>query len=182
MSTTIRTERLELRLLAGGDAADVFAYARDPEVAKNTSWVAHRSIGDAEAYVAFVVGAHSEEDDTLRHVWAIRRIGDDTVIGTIDLHRDTATRAGMDFALARPHWNQGIMTEAGRAVLEWGFRRLPDLEEVHSGGLTRNVGTRRVLEKLGFELSGRRLAELRKFPEPIEVSHFVLRREAFAPR
>ena len=181
MSATIETERLDLRLLSVADAADVFAYASDPEVAANTSWFAHERLEDAESFVTNVVGAHSEAEGSLRHVWAIRLRGDGTVIGTIDLVQDSISVAHVDFALARKYWSRGIMTEATRAVLDWGFRRLPRLQEVRSGGLTRNAGTMRVLEKLGFELRVRTNAPRPpKFPdEALEASHFSLSREAF---
>jgi ribosomal-protein-alanine N-acetyltransferase len=179
MKPDIRTARLELRLLAEDDASDVFAYASDPEVAMNTSWFAHSRPEESEEYVRFVVGAHSEADGSLRHVWAIRLAGEAAVIGTIDFVQDSESRGHIDFALARPFWGQGIVTEAVRGVLGWVFRRLPCLDEVRSGGLSRNVGTMRVLEKLGFtERARTTVPRPPKFPdEALEARHFSLRRE-----
>lgn len=159
----------------------MFSYASDPEVARNTSWIAHQEIEDSREYIAFVLGAHSEVEGSLRHVWAIRMIGDDIVIGTIDLVQESDAVAHIDFALARPHWNRGLITEATGAVLEWAFRRLPELKEVRSGGLTRNRGTMRVLEKLGFKIRARtNVPRPPKFPdESLEATHFSLTREAF---
>jgi ribosomal-protein-alanine N-acetyltransferase len=170
---------VDLRLLAQEDASDVFAYASDPEVAKNTSWFAHTRPEEAEAYVRFVIKAHSEADGSLRHVWAIRLLGENPVIGTIDFVQDSESRGHIDFALARPYWGKGIVTEAARGVLDWAFRRLPLLREVRSGGLSRNIGTMRVLEKLGFtERARTNVHGPPKFPEgPLEATHFSLTRE-----
>ena len=46
------------------------------------------------------------------------------------------------------------MTEAVTMVVTWAFAHLERLMVVRSGCLTRNVGSRRVLEKAGFRLSG----------------------------
>jgi len=175
------TERLELRLLTLDDTEDIFNYASDPAVTKNTAWFMHGSIEDTEAFVRFVLDAHSDEEGSLRHVWAIRVRGEPQAVGTIDLVQDQATLAHIDFALARPHWGKGIVTEAAFAVVDWGFRRLPELAEIRSGGLSRNVGTMRVLEKLGFRLWKRTtVARPPKFAEEeLEASHFVLSRESF---
>ena len=47
------TERLMLRPIEQGDAAAIFAgYAQDPEVVRFVSFRQHRSLADAEAYIA----------------------------------------------------------------------------------------------------------------------------------
>ena len=177
----IVSERLELRLLHEDDTPAVFRYASDPDVAKNTTWFPHRTIEDAADYVRSVVSSHSGAEGELCHVWTIRLRGEAEAIGTIDLVQVSETKARIDFALAKPYWNRGIITEASRAVLAWGFERLPKLEEVGSGGLSRNVGTMRVLEKLGFELHARtNVPRPPKFPdEALEASHFTLSRTVF---
>lgn len=181
MTTSIETARLYLRLLTDDDVGDVFAYASDPEVARNTAWFAHRSLDDSRDYVAFVVGADSDVVGSLRHVWGIRLDPRGPVLGTIDLVQDSESVAHIDFALARPYWNRGIVTEATEAVMHWAFRRLPSLQEIRSGGLSRNAGTMRVLEKLGFEIRARtNVPRPPKFAtESLEATHFSIRRDAF---
>jgi [ribosomal protein S5]-alanine N-acetyltransferase len=177
---SIVTQRLELRPLASGDVEDVFRYASDPAVAANTAWTVHRTLEDARRYVQFVVGAHSDEAGSFRRVWAIRLAGEPMVVGTIDLVQDDPATAHIDFALAQHLWGRGIITEATRSVVRWGFDHLPELKEIQSGGLSRNVGTMRVLEKVGFRLRARsNVARPPKFPEPLEASHFSLTRESF---
>ena len=60
-SVEITTERLLLRPIREDDAADVLAYASDPNVAAFTSWRNHESIDDARAYVQFTnfFGSHA---------------------------------------------------------------------------------------------------------------------------
>lgn len=61
----------------------------------------------------------------------------------------------MDYALGRFYWNQGITTEALKGVLEWAFPTISSLEYIHSGCLSKNIGSSRVLEKAGFKIKER---------------------------
>ena len=51
--------------------------------------------------------------------------------------------------LAAEHWNQGLATEAARAVLRFGFEEA-GLEEIVSFTAPANLRSRRVMEKLGM--------------------------------
>jgi ribosomal-protein-alanine N-acetyltransferase len=53
------------------------------------------------------------------------------------------------YYLARPYWGRGLATEAGRAFVEYGFRKL-GLSRVVAGANAANIASNRVLEKLGF--------------------------------
>ncbi len=55
------------------------------------------------------------------------------------------------FYLARSHWGRGLATEAGRALVAYGFREL-GLTRIHAGMNAENQASRRVVEKLGFRL------------------------------
>ena len=156
-SVEITTERLLLRPIREDDAADVLAYASDPNVAAFTSWRNHESIDDARAYVRACVAAQSDEIGSIHHVWGILIGGDGPVVGTIDLVQTSPTEARIDYALAARHWSRGYMTEAVRALASWAFTHLPALEQLRSGCLAVNVGSVRVLEKAGFELVHRRI-------------------------
>src|SRR5579884_3287093 len=50
----IETERLTLRGLRPEDADDIFAYARDPEVARYTTWEPLQSVADARTFISRV--------------------------------------------------------------------------------------------------------------------------------
>ena len=57
---TLTTKRLRLRRLTLDDAADIFEYARDPEVSRYTMWHPHSSREDSLAFLAKVVGLYGE--------------------------------------------------------------------------------------------------------------------------
>jgi len=50
--------------------------------------------------------------------------------------------------MGRPYWRNGYCTEAGLAVLEYGFAVL-NLNRIHAHHFKRNPASGRVLEKLG---------------------------------
>ena len=51
----LETDRLILRKLTMHDAEDIYAYSRDPEVARHVLWDAHRSIGESRAYLRYMI-------------------------------------------------------------------------------------------------------------------------------
>ena len=61
--------------------------------------------------------------------------------------------AALTYCLGEAAWGQGYATEAARALLTWAFDTL-DLNRVQAEADTRNAASRRVLEKLGFDLEG----------------------------
>ena len=55
------------------------------------------------------------------------------------------------FYIARPYWNQGLATEAGRAFVEFGFKEL-GLKRIVAHVQAGNEASVHVLKKLGLEL------------------------------
>lgn len=151
----IKTDRLVLNPLNERDIDDVFAYASDPEVSRNTSWPAHESPADTRAFIEYVERKHNAEPGSLHLVWAIHLKSEDRVIGTVSFGQDNETEGHLDYALAREYWGKGYTTEAVRAVIDWAFREVTQLEKINSGCLSRNVGSVRVLEKAGFKVTER---------------------------
>lgn len=148
----ICTERLLLRLPRMSDDADVFAYARDPEVARHTLWEPHESIAQTRAFLAYV----AEQHRTGRaFIWAIVDRSNIRVIGTIGLTSYIAqhARAELGFAIARPYWNQGYTTEAVRAVLTFAVHDL-GLNRIEAFCKVENIASARVMEKAGMRLEG----------------------------
>lgn len=148
----IATERLLIRPLQVSDEADVFAYARDPEVARHTLWEPHENMRDTRAFLAFV----DEQHRTGRaFIWGIVHRREGRVIGTIGLTNYIAQhgRAELGFAIARPYWNQGYTTEAVRALLSFTLRDL-GLNRVEAFCKAENIGSARVMEKSGMRFEG----------------------------
>jgi len=79
---------------------------------------------------------------------------DDAVVGSIgifpetDIHRKNAAIA---YWLAEPFWGKGITTKAISQIVEYGFSNF-DITRIYAKPYGSNRGSRRALEKSGFEL------------------------------
>lgn len=149
---TLRTERLILRKLSLDDAADMFAYAREPVMTRYTTWAAHRSIDDSRGFLAEVVNKYANGQPA---DFGIVLQSSGRLIGTcgIVVFNETHERGDLGYALSHEHWGRGYMTEAARAVIDAAFRSLP-LMRVQSCCHVQNVGSYRVMEKLGMRFEG----------------------------
>ncbi len=145
---TIRTPRLLLRPIKLTDIDDVFAYARDPEWSRFLPIEQPYERRLAEQFVARQALADWDESPE----WGIEYEG--RVVGTVALRPDRKhRRAGIGYALARWLWGQGIMTEAAGAIVDQAFQQLA-IERLDSFAIAGNVGSTRVMEKLGMQREG----------------------------
>ena len=146
----LETDRLRLRKLTMHDAQDIFDYSSDPQVAKHVLWEAHRSIGESRAYLRYMLRKYRACEAAS---WGIEWKETGRIIGTIGfmwIQSDNAA-AEVGYSLSRAFWNRGVMTEALRAVIDYGFStlRLNRIEAIHeldnpaSGAVMRKCGMQR---------------------------------------
>jgi ribosomal-protein-alanine N-acetyltransferase len=142
--TELRTERLLLRPFSPADVDDVFAYASDPEWSRYLPeaprpYERHHADDFIEASLSSW-GAYPQ--------FAIVLNG--KVIGDISLAVSRLSEVGcLGYSLAREHWGQGLVPEAARAVIDWGFGTL-ELGKIFATADARNHRSYRVMEKLGM--------------------------------
>ncbi len=91
-------------------------------------------------------------------LWATVYKANGEYIGRCGLYarRDEAgvivpNEAMLGYYLARAYWGRGLATEAGRALVKYGFGTL-GLHRIEAGVNAQNPASQRVLEKLGFKL------------------------------
>lgn len=81
------------------------------------------------------------------------------MIGTIGLTSDPRRHNPgammMGYALSHNAWGRGIMTEAARAVVKHAFSEIRKLDVISCTCYPDNIGSRRVIEKCGFNYEGR---------------------------
>ncbi len=146
---TIVTARLTLRLPRVDDVEDLVAGVGDAAVARMLARVPlpYRR-ADGEAFVA-VARQGAREGRSLN----VAIVHDTHVIGVVGLN-SLPVHAEFGYWLARPWWGRGFATEAGQAVLAYGFAVL-GLKLIRSGVYTENRASLRVQRKLGFTIIGR---------------------------
>lgn len=153
----IQTERLLLREINASDLADVHEYASDPLVSRFEFW----GPNTPDVTENVVQGWLTQQQQWPREEvnLGVEAVSVHKLIGVITLRMKDDANRGADFGFAfnRRYWNQGYATEAARAVIDAAFRML-NVHRVWAGCDTRNIGSYRVMEKLGM----RREAHLRK--------------------
>lgn len=150
---TLETERLILREMTAADAPDVFVFRGDYEVQKFNDDV----LPDVEATAAFIENLLGGQGKQRGLVWGITLRPSDTVLGICGFNYwdKQHNRAEIGYDLARAWWGQGIGTEAVGTMVRFGFERM-GLNRIEAHALIDNIGSVRVLEKLGFRLEGTR--------------------------
>ncbi len=101
-----------------------------------------------------------------------------TFIGSIDLSLNRWGGGDLGYSLAREHWGRGLITEAVREVITYGFGVL-GLERIEAWADIRNVGSWRVMEKCGMVREGvfRSARPARDGSRSDDVHYAVLRAE-----
>jgi ribosomal-protein-alanine N-acetyltransferase len=146
-SIELRTARLLLRPPALSDADAYFRLASDPEFARYAvrGPATRESI---ERRLARVQTAPWPDQPELAVLL------DGVVVGRVTLGVDHPNQAAaLGYGIARELWGRGLATEAARAVLDHAFLVL-GMAKVWARADPRNVGSLRVLEKLGMTREG----------------------------
>jgi ribosomal-protein-alanine N-acetyltransferase len=148
----IGTERLVLREITLADVEDIFAYSCDPEVFLYVGGSVHKTIEDSRKFIGEVLKQFEDQEILM---WGIYHKGDKRLIGDcgfIQWDRKNK-RTELDYLLSKDYWNQGLMTEAVRALIEFGFEQMK-LERIQAICETANVASSRVMEKVGMQYEG----------------------------
>ncbi len=146
----IETDRLVLRPFELGDVGDVLAYAQDPEWSRYLRILPRPyELKHAEQFIARQLLL----DRSTHPSWAITLEG--SVIGGVNLRFNFEHRsAEIGYSVARKHWKKGICTEAAGAVIDAAFSTHEDLNRVHARADADNLGSQRVMEKIGMVKEG----------------------------
>ena len=145
-------ERVLLRRLVMRDAPDIFAYCRDPEVARHVLWTPHESLSESRGYIRYMLRRYRQGEPAS---WGIVWKPEKKVIGTIGFMWVNAENASAEvgYSLARAYWNCGIMTEALRLVLDYGFGTL-GLNRIEAQHEVANPASGAVMRKAGMRYEG----------------------------
>lgn len=148
----IETARLRLRPLLEADIPAHYAVFSDHDVARYWSREPWTDIAQAEESMKSILAAQADGSEAR---FGIELLSTGELIGNVGLHHffGTNRRCEIGYALGSRHWGQGYATEALRAAIRHGFDAL-DLNRIEADIDPRNIGSARVLEKLGFRKEG----------------------------
>ncbi len=171
---SLDTPRLALRKLTMRDAADIYAYCCDAEVARHVLWDAHTSIAESKSYLRYMLRKYRMGEPSS---WGIELKATGKVIGTIGymwFQRDN-NAAEVGYSLSRRYWNQGLMTEALKAVLNYSFDKLA-LHRVEAQHETLNPASGIVMQKAGMQYEGTLRGRLYNKGKYVDVALYAMLR------
>lgn len=131
------------------DAEALYNWAKNPNVGPKAGWKPHESIEESMNIIKNI----------FIPVGAFKIILKDKkqVIGNIgfepDVHREGTSSMEMGYALDESYWNNGYMTEAVKAVIDYAFDELGlDVLSIQTNIV--NKASQKVIEKVGFTYEG----------------------------
>ncbi len=118
---SIETERLELIPWEPTEdmAIELYEYARHPEVGPAAGWAPHESPRHSLDIIKELFIPQGD--------YAIKIKDSGHIIGSIglmpDKRREAVKSKELGYSLGRMYWGKGIMTEAARALIDFGFSK-----------------------------------------------------------
>jgi [ribosomal protein S5]-alanine N-acetyltransferase len=150
----LNTTRLLLREFADHDFAALRAIDADPVIQR---YRGGQTI-TAEQTRAFIelTKRFAEEQPQTRYPFVVVLQSENAVIGAcgLSITNYALREAELWYVLNRQYWRHGYMTEAAQALITFGFQQL-QLHRIWAMCHPENIGSWRVLEKLGMTREGR---------------------------
>lgn len=148
---TIELDGARLRPLRVTDAAELYAYLRDPVVTELTSY----PIASVPMVEAMIERSLSRWAAGELSRWGVALQRDDQLVGTCGFNEWSRVHrwAELAFDLAQAHWGKGLMGQAVAAVLQWTFRQ-EQVDRVQAFVRVDNRRSERLLERSGFVREG----------------------------
>lgn len=178
---TLETRRLFLRWPRANDCAQLAEIIGEKVVAEETATFPHpftlkhaedrvlrgRDLNLSGKGVSLVLSYR--KDPT-------RAVG---LVGISAMPNEDPAELGMGYLLARPLWGQGLMTEAVQALIDAAFL-YSEVSSISAAARVTNPGSRRVLERCGFQFAGSGMAVRPAWGDTVSVDHYRLPRRNWA--
>jgi RimJ/RimL family protein N-acetyltransferase len=169
----LATERLRLRPRTLSDLDANLAMDLDPEVYR---FIFLRGPPEPAAHRAILAERIASGWPERGGLWVIEWQGQPGFLGWCGVFPlEDSGLIEIGYRYLRAAWGQGVATEAGRAVLDHGFRSL-GLDPIVAVAARDNTASRRVLEKLGLGYRGLR------FHYGFDLAFYELSRAAYLAR
>ncbi|MEG4807647.1 GNAT family N-acetyltransferase [Microcoleus sp. F8-D3] len=142
----IETARLYLRQFTPDDLDDLYRIYSDAEIMKYLRGVKTRE--ETEIAIHNMLKRWAENNFGM---WALVHKIDRKLIGRCGLaFLDKTPEVELGYAIDKVYWNQGLVTEASFASLNYGFEIL-QLERIVAIARPENIASQRVIQKVGMK-------------------------------
>lgn len=178
---TFETDRLKIRLFNKNDVDDLYEYCSDDEVTKHLTFDTYTDKQQAIERIDYCIQGYEKLDSPI--VWAIEYKENNKLIGGIDFIKWNLEHcnAEIGYLLNKKYWNKGIMTEALRPILEFGFEKM-GLNRIQICCDERNIGSARVIEKNGLKYEGTLRQSVFQKGEYINIKYYSMLKDEYKNR
>ena len=141
----LETERLILRKFTEDDLEALYYIHSDEEVNRFLPWFPLRSMEDARVFYEEQLVSRYREDRAYNYADCLKE--NDYPVGYVNVSMDDSYDFG--YGLRREFWHRGIITEAGKAVIEqFRIDEIPYITATHD---VNNPRGGRVMKRLGMK-------------------------------
>ncbi|MDI1324195.1 MAG: GNAT family protein [Algoriphagus sp.] len=147
----LKTERLDLIQIRQSHLDDFFNLFKDERVAKFYNIIPFNEKKEAQLYLDLFEFRFKRKTGIR---WGIALKGEESIIGTIGFNNFQKNHSGnLGFDLQFEYWNKGLISEALKEIIKYGFQQL-EINRMEADVQLGNIGSEKVLEKLGFRKEG----------------------------
>ena len=170
----IKTKRFIIRPFKKSDANQVYEVCNDFEISKTTLGIPFPyTLEDATNFIKYTNDAISNQKS---YELAITlKENSDELVGCISLMgiKRPADKAELAYWVAKKFWNNGIATEAAKAITEYGFHTLK-LNSIFVRFLDNNPASGKVMEKIGMKYVGKMREHEYKLGQYYDVFYYEI--------
>lgn len=153
---TLTTKRLTLRFIQQSDIENIHKLQSIPEVDEYNTLGIPKDLSETKSVMSSSFEDLKQEKIT-RYTFIVELKNTQDFIGLIALNLGNPKYKGGEvwYKLLPKHWRKGYATEALKCLLDYGFNILK-LHRIEAGCAVNNIGSIKVLEKVGMSYEGRK--------------------------
>lgn len=153
--TILIAERIKLRLIASADLQSIHELYSLPETDEFNALGIPKNIEETEAVIKPWITEH-KRIKIRNYTFTIEQKRDNKFIGLfgLKLGSEKYRRGEVWYKIHSDYWHRGFATEAVNLILDYGFKTLK-LHRIEAGCAVDNIGSIKVLEKVGMHREGR---------------------------
>lgn len=152
-TVTLETKRLKLRKFTVLDAENMYKnWASDNEVTKFLTWSAHTNAEVTRDLLSNWVKNYEKKD---YYNWVIEIKKTCEIVGNISVVsiKENTESADLGYCMGTKWWGNGIMPEAGKAVIKFLFEQV-GFHRIAAAHAENNQKSGRVMQKIGMTYEG----------------------------
>lgn len=166
----LETERLILSQLEEKDVSSIAELLQHRIFSDLTSNIPYPYVeNDARSWVKMSKEAF---ENNAGYTFAIRN-KEGQIMGAIGLHDREDDKAELGYWIGIPYWNKGYVTEAAKAIIDFGFDELK-LNKIFATHFLHNPASGRIMEKIGMKKEAVLIKEVKKDGEYFDLVRYCI--------